>query len=155
MSCPDCAYWGHKSCILPCPSKVPKNFEIFGLLLEPKSSNKLNRDSLAIFVSEKSTDFRDHCETESDLALLDHFCVKLLGKKIVNIDRQEFVPNVRNRDLFIVPKPWEQQYKALEKHYRALAKNGINRGVTYARNITRQINARESTNKESKFTVYF
>ena len=109
---------------------------------------------MAIFVSEKSTEFRDHCETESDLALLDHFCVIILGKKIVNLDRQEFIPELRNKDLFIVPKSWEQQYKALEKHYRALAKNGINRGVTYARKITRMISARESTNKESKFSVY-
>ena len=155
MSCEDCAYWGHGSCKLPCQSKVPRKFEIYGLLIEPKTTNKIKRDSRAIFVSAAKVEFREYCESENELALLDLFCFKLLGKQIVNLDGEPFTPELRNKQLFLVPKSWETQYKILERHYRALAKNGFDRGIAYARKVTRCISARQITNKESFFLLLF
>ena len=70
-----------------------------------------------------------------------------MGKSFENLDGNKLELALRNRDLLVVPQEWVDQYRAIEKHYRALAANGIDRGINYARKITRTLKERQMANK--------
>lgn len=134
-------------CTLPCDNVTPEGFNIVGLIMQPHTTDKLRRDSKGIFIPVEKTEFRDFCESTDGLGLLDIFSLKLMGKTFENLDGNSLDLTLRNRDLLVVPINWVEQFKAIEKHYRALAVNGIDRGLSYARKITRTLRERQSVNK--------
>lgn len=147
MSCESCNYWGHTKCTLPCDNATPTGFTVVGLILQPQTNNKLRRDSKGIFIPVEKSEFREFCESTGKLGLLDTFSLKLMGKSFENLDGNKLELALRNRDLLVVPQEWVDQYRAIEKHYRALAANGIDRGINYARKITRTLKERQMANK--------
>ena len=147
MLCETCEFWGHKKCIIPCFNATPKNFQIRGLVLEPSTTNKLRRDSKGIYIPLENAKFREFCEATGKLGLLDLFSLTVLGKSMEDLNGNSLDLNLRNRELLAVPDHWSEQFRAVEKHYRALAVNGIDRGLTYARKITRTLHERQKLNK--------
>ena len=143
MGCESCSFWGHIKCVLPCLTKVKEGFNLKGLLIEPSVNDKLERDSKAIFISPHSENFREHCECEGDICLMDRFALSTIGKSVRNIDGAKLDLNLGAFDLVLVPRDWVRQYYYLEKYLRSCARNGHDRGLAYARKFARQLKHRK------------